>query len=72
MAKCKGCGAEIIWAITKANEKPIPLDPPVKMMVEVGRKAVGPHYGEMIVSMEDVYMPHHATCPKGAQFRRQS
>jgi hypothetical protein len=72
MSKCKGCGAEIIWART-LNKKPIPLDAEPTLdgniSLEKGIAAVvadnylGPGQGPL-------YKSHFATCPKAKDFRK--
>ncbi len=67
MARCRSCGAEVIWATT-ANDKPMPLDatpdPKGLFVVEggVARRATA----------EDGYRytSHFATCPQADQHRR--
>lgn len=66
VTKCKGCNADIIWAITAKNNKRIPLDVKSEMRpVQVGQDELG----VPIVEMRAAFMPHHATCPAVAQFR---
>ncbi len=80
MAKCKGCGAEIIW-IKSAGGKSIPCDPENVMYwakPKAKGKVVTPN-GE-VISCEFSgerdwatgigYVSHWSTCPKGGQFRR--
>jgi len=60
MAKCKTCGAEIVWGITAAGKK-VPMDPPEKRFVEgsVGR-----------VEVQDTWLSHFATCPQADLHRK--
>ena len=63
MAKCKGCGAEIVWA--ESNGSPIPLDPkpPVYRVEEGirGNTATRTELGTYLVS-------HFATCREANRF----
>lgn len=83
MAKCKGCGAEIIWIMSPAG-KAIPCDPGV-VYYSLARggfnDTVVLKNGHVITkcSIEDNperadgigYVPHWATCPAAGQFRRK-
>ena len=81
MAKCKGCGAEIIWIGTPGG-KSIPCDPEEVTYWEKPRakgKVVTPN--GMVLSCEFSgepekatgigYVSHWSTCPKAGQFRRK-
>lgn len=58
MAKCKGCGAEIIWLKTK-NDKAMPCDEKKQTIItESGETVTG-------------YIPHWATCPKYKNFKKE-
>jgi hypothetical protein len=63
MAQCRGCGAEIIWAITPLNKKAMPLDakPEKRFILSAGNDQA---------RLVDTYISHFATCPKAADFRR--
>lgn len=69
MSRCRGCGAEIVWATSKSTERPIPLHAVSKekraAVVSVDEA------GEPIVRVVDTYIPHHAVCPKADDFRKQ-
>jgi len=56
MAKCRGCGAEIIWLQTEKG-KPMPCDP--------GKVTVVTEKGQVVSG----YIPHWATCPKAKEFK---
>jgi hypothetical protein len=57
----------MIWFKT-VNQKNIPVDAePVKRLVIVGETLDGKH----TVKMMDTYMPHHATCPQGKEWRKK-
>lgn len=59
MAKCKGCGAEIIWLETK-NGKAMPCDEKKQTIItENGETVTG-------------YTPHWATCPRYKIFKKES
>lgn len=66
MAKCKGCGKEIVWV--EVNGKPVPLDtrPAVYQYYEHDGKLKG-----VRVPREQYAVSHFVTCPKADQFRRQ-
>jgi hypothetical protein len=52
-AKCKACGAAILW-VEMASGKKMPLDAKAVSMVEVK---------ERIGQVVQVYVPHWSTCP---------
>ncbi|MGO9056372.1 MAG: hypothetical protein ACLQU2_03180 [Candidatus Binataceae bacterium] len=64
-AKCRGCGADILWAKTLAG-KAVPLDAkPEKRFVLTGMSEDG-------VKLIDSYLSHFVTCPQAAAFRKES
>lgn len=69
MSRCRGCGAEIVWARSKSTDRPIPLNADSKekraAVVSVGDD------GELEVRGVDTYIAHHAVCPKADDFRKQ-
>jgi hypothetical protein len=73
--KCRGCGAEVLWIHTSATNALIPLnvepDPKGNVVIRDG-KAVTLKKDDLFDSLVDgeKYMPHHATCPKVAEFRK--
>ena len=81
MAKCRGCGAEIIWIQTQARKR-MPCDPEqVTYWAGAGRpdKIVTPN-GEVLscdlsgdpqTATGIGYIPHWATCPERERFRRK-
>lgn len=80
---CRSCKAPVIWARTKGG-KYIPLDakPDAKGNVAVVERtdhdgcvaydAVMRKVGttQPTLGFEPLYMPHHATCPQGREWRR--
>lgn len=64
MAKCRGCGAEIIWCITTSNKRQ-PFD-----AMPQRRGIIDFNYDPPAVKMVGTYLPHHASCPEVAQFRK--
>ena len=81
MAKCRGCGAEIIWIKTD-NGKSMPCDPEqVTYWAGKGlsQKIVTPN-GEVLSCKLNGYpqsatgigyIPHWATCPKALDFKKR-
>lgn len=64
MAKCEGCGAEMIWTITEAGRR-MPLNAkPVPGLVTLDDN------GRAHGVKAKVYQSHYATCPKAEQFRK--
>lgn len=68
---CRGCGAEIRWALTEAGRR-IPLDavpdPAGNIeLVKAGARVIGPP--GMLPDDRVRWMPHHATCPNVSDFR---
>ena len=81
MAKCKGCGAEIIWIKTPGG-KSIPCDPEQVMYWEKTKakgKVVTPNgevlscefTGEPDIATGLGFVSHWSTCPKADTFRRR-
>ena len=74
MARCKGCGAEIDWILTR-DGKNMPVNPePVYVAVDEGRDVFVTDYGDVIRgrevpantgSSEVAFVSHWATCPVG-------
>lgn len=78
MAKCKSCGAEIVWIKTTAG-KNMPCDAkPVPFTYRLGAKdKVVTKNGEVLpadISPDEPeemgYIPHWATCPRADKHRR--
>lgn len=68
---CKSCGAAIRFAIT-VNGKKIPLnflpDPKGNIRLQDGLKAFYLKKDDQYDG--ERYMPHHATCPNAAEYRK--
>jgi len=65
-AKCRGCDAGIVWALTPRGKK-MPLDAePVRRVVMLPYR---PGSSDLRATVAETYMPHHATCPNVADFR---
>lgn len=80
MAKCKGCGREIIWRKTPSG-KSMPVDPePVlywprtrgsgKVVNLNGAVVSCTFNGPMTEPGEYGYVPHWATCPAAGDFKK--
>lgn len=78
MAKCKGCGAEIIWARNE-NNKMVPLDAkaPVYVLTIRESRSLGPAdvycspIGEARCQRTEkgrAFVSHFVTCPKANEF----
>lgn len=65
MSKCRGCGAEIIWAVTETGKR-IPLDAKDERRFIVG---VGKVDGQVEALLCKTYQTHFATCPRATEFR---
>lgn len=66
MSQCKGCGKEIVWALTEEGKKiPMDLKPVIYQMVELDN-------GEARVKKLPGYpvhcVSHFVTCPKANDF----
>ena len=71
VTECKACKRRIVFAITEARGKRIPLDHPPERRVILVLKANGPGArDEWVARIEDTYTPHHITCPNADQFRK--
>lgn len=67
MAKCKGCGREIIWALNGATGKRVPLDavaPVYLLLVGTGKHGEN----ECVPAPAQTYVTHFATCSKANEF----
>ena len=82
MAKCKGCGAAIIWLKTKSG-KPIPCNPkPVYVEDSGGDKIIVTTDGRVSNGRQEYvksdnpaiirgYVSHFATCPMAGALRKE-
>jgi hypothetical protein len=64
--KCKGCGAEIVWAVTDGGRH-IPLDAKAEKRFILVEGAIQPP----AALLRDTYVTHFATCPKAGEFRKR-
>ena len=79
MAKCKGCGAEIVWIRTKlgksmpVDEKPVPYykGSKDKIVTEGGEVISCNLEGSSDEFLGFGYISHFVTCPKADKFRRR-
>lgn len=64
-SKCKGCGANIIWANVEGSHKKMPLD-------EIPEKRILVYEidNEIVASIRPTYTSHFATCPQAGLFRK--
>jgi hypothetical protein len=75
---CGSCHRPIIWAMT-INAKPMPVDaePPLSGgNVELEWRAGGSPIARVLpvakqFGKHDLRLPHHATCPQGATWRKR-
>lgn len=78
MATCKGCGAPVIWLPT-VNGKMMCLDPkPIGFVEKPGARGKIFTDGRVVSceytdaeGAETGYLPHWATCPNAADFKRR-
>ena len=78
MATCASCNAPIRWATT-VNKKPIPLDAEPSedgnvVFVDLTDRVdvLGPEgVVQAKLTNQILFMPHHATCPKADQHRKE-
>ena len=80
MAKCKGCGAEIVWIKTTAG-KSMPCDPGLvpywakpgaagKVVTAFGEVISCEFKGDQTKVTGIGYVPHWSTCPAAGSFRK--
>ncbi len=82
MSRCRSCNADIVWAVTDKNGKPIPLDPdPVSdgNVIKVGRQATKHGMSDVVHVLRrfeeppantDLYVSHWATCEDADEWRK--
>ena len=63
---CRGCGADIVWAVTEKGKR-VPLNPKSeKRFIFTSWPQIEP----TLVTLMDTYVSHFATCPKAEEFRK--
>jgi len=67
MAICKGCGAEILWAKSE-NGKNMPFN---AAPLKVWTLDTSDGHGNRLAKRVSSYLPHWATCPGAASFRKK-
>lgn len=75
IARCRGCGAPIIWAVT-ATSKRIPINPEphptgnieLDLTDRIPRAIV---HTQGPLGVDTLYLAHFATCPNAHQFRKR-
>lgn len=74
-ARCKSCGARVLWARTVKGSKGIPLDPDPEPggNVKLRRGKDGALEAEVVEARPDVWLhqSHFVTCPQADQWRRR-
>lgn len=65
MAKCKGCGASIIWAVNE-NGKRVPLDAKAPIYVLLATASLDEE--RCVRDRSPRYVSHFSTCPKANEF----
>lgn len=68
MSNCRACSAPIRWAKTERGKK-MPLDEKPETRAVV----IGPELPKspMFIAIQQVFIPHWATCPAGNRFRKR-
>lgn len=71
-AKCRSCGAEIVWTITEAGKRmPMDVEP---MTIRGAFELIGPilpdGHIQAFAASPKLYRSHFATCPNAAEHRR--
>lgn len=68
MSVCKGCGKEIVWAVSETGRK-IPLDPRAPVYsVKGGECSLQKNGTNVMGEVISYYVSHFATCPKANDF----
>lgn len=72
MARCKGCGARIVWA-ELPNGKPVPLDPSAPVYQVLKHDAGGTPQVKLLEldqGERKAMVSHFKTCPNASDFSR--
>jgi hypothetical protein len=77
LARCRSCHAPIYWALTERGKR-IPLDavanPKGNMLLEPANETRTVWrtraFSPLFDGLQRLYMPHHATCPQGKEWKR--
>lgn len=75
--RCRSCQRAIVWTTTAATGRPMPVDPEpvatgnVRLVRDGGRLVAEVVPPARRRAGEELHLPHHATCPAAAQWRRQ-
>jgi hypothetical protein len=78
MARCRSCGAPILWAVTEASGKRIPLDAEedgaAKEVPDGNLLIVDTRAGTPVVRVTAVgqHLSHFATCPQASTHRKKA
>lgn len=69
MARCRSCGAEILWAVTKAGKR-IPIDPEPEPYGNVQLDESAGEVRATVVAIGDgTHVSHFASCPLAYRHR---
>lgn len=72
--RCSSCHARIVWCLSAASGKPIPLDPEPKLggNVEVVNDSIARVVPPADRAERPLYVSHFATCPNAAAHRKRA
>lgn len=71
MADCSSCGAEILWATTKADKRmPLDVAPTDKGTHVFVNGQTWKATPQDLALLRPLYTPHWATCPSAAEHRK--
>lgn len=64
---CSGCGAAIVWVVTRAGKRmPVDAKPEKRVVLDDVHATGEPPQAQVV----DTYVSHFATCPKAQRFRK--